>query len=471
MKKILILAALLLPLLANAAEVFDWDRSAANNNSAPPNGFPENMQYSQVNDAAREVMAVIARDYQALAAVTTAGAGNVYTLTIDQTISAYAKGMTFVVQADKTNTGAATFNVNSVGALNILTPRGDSLAAGDLTANGIYQLVHDGTQFRILALADNAASIKTKYESNADTNAYDDAAVAKLAGIEASATADQTGAEIKVAYEAEADTNAFTDADHTKLDGIESGATADQTNAEIRTAVEAATDSNVFTDADHSKLNGIEASATADQTSADIRGLSGITTTTSQEGIIELATQGEVDTGTDTVRAVTPSTLANYSGLGGSNPSVLVAFVNTQENRSSTTTLTDSTALQFNSLAVGHYALEGAILYRQNSAANQGICFDFNSTGSGFGLGSYTALLEEGQFAGRDPIEGDANSLGTDTCTSVNATTQDYLFTVMGMLEVSTNTVDFRFRFAQQTSNAANTELLVGTWLRLTRLD
>ena len=43
----------------------------------------------------------------------------------------------------------------------------------------------------------------------------------KLAAIESSATADQTGAEIKTAYEGESDTNAFTDADHTKLDGID----------------------------------------------------------------------------------------------------------------------------------------------------------------------------------------------------------------------------------------------------------
>jgi len=51
--------------------------------------------------------------------------------------------------------------------------------------------------------------------------------------------------------------------DGAKLDGIEAGATADQTNAEIRAAVEAATDSNVFTDADHTKLNGIATGATA----------------------------------------------------------------------------------------------------------------------------------------------------------------------------------------------------------------
>ena len=90
----------------------------------------------------------------------------------------------------------------------------------------------------------------------------------KLDTIESGATADQTNAEIKTAYEANPDTNAFQDAEKTKLAGIESGATADQTNAEIRAAVEAASDSNVFTDADHSKLNAIEAGATADQTNA-----------------------------------------------------------------------------------------------------------------------------------------------------------------------------------------------------------
>ncbi len=49
--------------------------------------------------------------------------------------------------------------------------------------------------------------------------------------------------------------------DGAKLDGIEASATADQTASEIRTLVESASDSNVFTDADHSKLNAIEASA------------------------------------------------------------------------------------------------------------------------------------------------------------------------------------------------------------------
>jgi hypothetical protein len=135
------------------------------------------------------------------------------------------------------------------------------------------------------------------------TNVYSNADQTKLAGIEAGATADQTGAEIKAAYEAEADTNAFDDAavtklagiatgaqvndpntvvdpnyvatdenfttaDHAKLDGIETAATADQTGAEIKALYEA--EANAYTDTKDTKLSGIETGATADQTGAEI---------------------------------------------------------------------------------------------------------------------------------------------------------------------------------------------------------
>jgi len=103
------------------------------------------------------------------------------------------------------------------------------------------------------------AEIKSLYEAEADTNAFTDAEKSKLSGVEASATADQTGAEIKAAYEAEV--NAFTDAQFTKLAGIETAATADQSDAEIKTAYENNSDTNAFTDAEKTKLAGIEANA------------------------------------------------------------------------------------------------------------------------------------------------------------------------------------------------------------------
>ena len=137
---------------------------------------------------------------------------------------------------------------------------------------------------------------------------------AKLDGIEAGATADQTNAEIRTAVEAATDSNVFTDADHSKLNAIEAGATADQTNAEIRAAVEAASDSNVFTDADHTKLNSVESGATADQTITEIKNLiagspldashlAANSVTTSEIADAELTTLAGMQSGTASILA------------------------------------------------------------------------------------------------------------------------------------------------------------------------
>jgi len=115
------------------------------------------------------------------------------------------------------------------------------------------------------------AQIKTAYE--AETNAFTDAQFTKLSNIETAATADQTGAQIKTLYQAE--TNAFTDAQFTKLSNIETAATADQTAAQIKTAYESNSDTNAYNDAAVSKLAAIEASATADQTDEEIQDIVG----------------------------------------------------------------------------------------------------------------------------------------------------------------------------------------------------
>jgi hypothetical protein len=109
-----------------------------------------------------------------------------------------------------------------------------------------------------------SASIKTRYESNADTNAFTDAEQAKLAGIEPNATGDQTDLEIKTAYENNADTNAFTDSEKSKLLGIEPNATADQTDGEIKTAYENNLDTNAFTDAEQTKVGWLSVTQAVD---------------------------------------------------------------------------------------------------------------------------------------------------------------------------------------------------------------
>ena len=133
------------------SEVKSWDTSAANNNSASPNGWPENMAPSGVNDSARENMAAIARLYADInGTLDTTGSANTYLLAPNVTYAAYARGDMFRIEINVTNTGASTLNVSSLGAKNILKANGDALLAGDLVAGGVYDVVYDGTQFRLL---------------------------------------------------------------------------------------------------------------------------------------------------------------------------------------------------------------------------------------------------------------------------------------------------------------------------------
>jgi len=133
------------------------------------------------------------------------------------------------LETDKLNLAGGTMT----GAL-IISTGGATLTAGNLTLSAGNMIVSgtvdgrdiatDGTKLDAIeasATADQTgAEIKTAYELEADTNAYDDAAVTKLGNIETLATADQTGAEIKTAYELEADTNAYDDAAVTSVGTI-----------------------------------------------------------------------------------------------------------------------------------------------------------------------------------------------------------------------------------------------------------
>ena len=176
---------------------------------------------------------------------------------------------------------------------------------------------------KLNASAYTAADVKTKYETNADTNAFTDADESKLDGIDAGATLNATDAALRARSShtgtqtlatisdsgalapldtvdtAQIDNDAVTFAKmqnvstndrvlgrvtagagdpeeltaaqiRTMID-VENGATADQSNAEIKTAYEANTNTNAFSDTEQTKLSNIEIAATADQTDAEIR--------------------------------------------------------------------------------------------------------------------------------------------------------------------------------------------------------
>ena len=78
---------------------------------------------------------------------------NTITLTVEGNLDNYAAGQQFKFLAANTITGAATINVNTLGAKNIKKPGSSGkvdLVAGDIVAGIIYNIIYDGTDFIIL---------------------------------------------------------------------------------------------------------------------------------------------------------------------------------------------------------------------------------------------------------------------------------------------------------------------------------
>tara|TARA_R110002012_G_scaffold40175_3_gene110769 strand:+ start:419 stop:1207 length:789 start_codon:yes stop_codon:yes gene_type:complete len=129
------------------AEIQDLSTTDASNTGAAANaGFPENMNPSDVNNAARALEGMIARLYaDTNGSIITTGSGNAYVLAAARTIASYAQGQVFMFEANHTNTGASTLNVDSVGAKAIVKHNDTALAAGDLEAGQICFVAYEAT--------------------------------------------------------------------------------------------------------------------------------------------------------------------------------------------------------------------------------------------------------------------------------------------------------------------------------------
>jgi hypothetical protein len=82
-----------------------------------------------------------AKRYHSFAA--DAGATDAYAITVSPSISAYTDGDVFVFEAATVNTGAATLNVNTVGAKTIKKYGNVDLADGDIKAGSIVMVIYD----------------------------------------------------------------------------------------------------------------------------------------------------------------------------------------------------------------------------------------------------------------------------------------------------------------------------------------
>ena len=90
-----------------------------------------------------------------------AGANDTYAITLSPAPSAYVTGARYRFKANTANTGAATLNVNSLGAKTIVKLQGaitTTLADNDIRAGQWVEVVYDGTNLQMVSALGNSPS-------------------------------------------------------------------------------------------------------------------------------------------------------------------------------------------------------------------------------------------------------------------------------------------------------------------------
>jgi hypothetical protein len=156
--------------------VTTWSLTPSDNNQAPPNGFPEGMAPSAVNNTARQIMSDIAREFQVNAVKVLASVAGTNTITGSMTpdLTSYSAGMAVIFTPVNNNTGATTLNIDSLGALDVQKADGDALISGDLVAGIPALLLLDSGADDFILLnpqASLAGQAITAFARYADTTA------------------------------------------------------------------------------------------------------------------------------------------------------------------------------------------------------------------------------------------------------------------------------------------------------------
>lgn len=282
------------------AEIKDLSTTDASNNGSAANaGFPENMAPSDLNNAARALEGMLARWFKdGNGTLTTAGSSNAYTLTPNRTVSAYTDGDCYLIEANHTNTGAATLNVSALGAKSIVTTAGSALPAGEITSGGRYLVSYDGTNFQLIGSVSDGAVSNARIRDSAGLS---------VIGRSASTTGDV------------ADITAGTDGHVLRLSGTTLGF---GTVATAGIADDAVTYAKVQDVSATSRILGRVSSGSGvieELTGTQAGTIIGSATATAS-GVVELATAAEILTGTDDTRPMVPGFFADnasFTATGG----------------------------------------------------------------------------------------------------------------------------------------------------------
>lgn len=141
----------------------NWVEDDNSNTTAAPDGAPEGMAPSGVNNVLRAHQGAIKRWYNWLSPKLTAGSGSAYTLTYSVAPGALVDGMGFVAELHVAPGAGATLDVNALGAIPIRHFYNGAwylLPPAWCAANSIVRLIYHAAS-GVLRIADSVQAIPT----------------------------------------------------------------------------------------------------------------------------------------------------------------------------------------------------------------------------------------------------------------------------------------------------------------------
>lgn len=129
------------------------ERGRGNQDSTLAGAIPDNtvgtVTPQNVRDSLQDVTKSAAwlEDFKPVTATGT----DTYTCSMSNTLTTYSNGRYFLILFTNANTGAATLNVDSIGAIAIKKGGSTALASGDIADGSVKLLAYDGTNFQIIS--------------------------------------------------------------------------------------------------------------------------------------------------------------------------------------------------------------------------------------------------------------------------------------------------------------------------------
>ena len=148
-----------------------WDETDANNSTAAPDGAPEGMAPSGINNVLRAHQGAIKRYINQQSPKVTAGSSTAYTLTYGVAPGALVDGMTHEVQFNATCGASPTLNVNSLGATPLHYLNAGTWVAvpsGGILANTVARVAYNSSAGTYRIVSSSAAIPPVAQSINTD---------------------------------------------------------------------------------------------------------------------------------------------------------------------------------------------------------------------------------------------------------------------------------------------------------------